>query len=81
MEMEIEMERRRMEMDHEFRMAQIDRGRREEGDAERAAEPRIGNVTERVETLADRVKKYGSALKQVVTVSYTHLTLPTKRIV
>ena len=67
MEMEIEMERRRMEMDHEFRMAQIDRGRREEGGAERAAEPRIGNVTERVETLADWIKKYGSALKQVVT--------------
>ena len=69
MTMEMEMENAREKRAHELRMAQLDRPVGDEtadsGDyAEH--EDRGERRRPRVETLAERVKRYGSALKQVV---------------
>jgi len=64
-----ELENEREKREHEMRLAQMGRPVETDGDniaggnvAENRGEPR----PPRVETLADRVKRYGSALKQVV---------------
>ena len=74
MELEAETERRRME--HEWRMAQVNRqdkmDRNDGKDVDQEVNDqesgvRTGARRGRSETLADRVKRYGLALKQVIT--------------
>ena len=79
MEIQAETGRRRMELEeareqreHQWRMRQVERqeGNRNEGDdnveGNRDGEVRAGAGRTRADILADRVKRYGSALKQCI---------------
>jgi len=67
--LEFEIENQKRQRDHKYRMAQVAGYGQEEGKAVGRIEGEglVGRPRGRAETLADRVKRYGSALKQVMT--------------
>ena len=67
--LELEMEKETRQRDHEYRMAQVDNHEQEEGEVagDNEGEGMVDRSRRRADTLAYRVKRYGSALKQVMT--------------
>ena len=66
--LKLEMEKETRQRDHEYRMAQVDDHEQKEGEVagDNDGEGRVDRPRRRADTLADRVKRYGSALKQVM---------------